>query len=390
MIDIKCFRSVEELKTISDDWDTLLAQSSNNTVSLSWDWITNWIKIYLGPDKLLCVAAYDDNKLVGLAPLWVKEIRQIGLFKLRILRFIGSEEICSDHLDFIISKKHLRNISSLIWNHLYGELRKFWDIWEYNNVSSDSIILHIFCQQAVTDYRCLRTEITGYTICPYINLPDSWDDYLASLSSNQRRALKVSTELIEKVGALELSVCTNRSTLHEYMRTHIQLHHKSWEDRGQSGSFKSDQFNAFHYSFAENRLLQNKLLLYSLNLDGIPIGSFYGFEHDQIMYYYLLGVDRSAVPKASIGRVVLGHCIRLAIDRKCREFDLLRGFEEYKYDWTKSERREWLVTFYNCSWPALLLLFRRYCSQYIKHAAQFVFGKHTEKVKQRMIIWRRN
>ncbi len=373
-MDIKYFRNLEELKVISDDWDALLAQSPNNTLSLTWDWIRNWINVYTDSDQLLCIAIYDKQKLVGLAPLWVKQVSYLGIIKLRILGFIGSEEICPDHLDFIIAEKYLNKIPKIFWEYIFGPLHKYWDIWEYHYVPSDSQILHQFCQMAGTDARCLKYEIEGYSICPYISLTESWDNYVSSLSGNQRRALKVSTDLIEQAGTVEWDVCTDISDLDRLMATHIRLHRLSWQDRGQSGSFNTEMFNTFHREFAENRVSRNELLLCSLNLDGNPIGSFYGFEYNKIMYYYLLGVDRAAVPKASIGRVVIGYCVKLSIERGCHELDLLRGFESYKYDWTKRERREWLVTFYNRSVPALLLLLRQYCRRFLKHAVKYMQG----------------
>ena len=378
-MDIKYIRSVEELSALSGEWDNLLAQSPNNTISLTWDWVRNWIDVYIDSDQLLCIAIYDKQKLVGLAPLWVKQTSYFGIIKLKVLSFIGSEEICPDHLDFIIAEKYINKIPKLFWEAVFGPLRKHWDIWEYHYVPSDSQILHQFCQIAGIEYNCMKYEIEGYSICPYIALPDNWNNYVSSLSGNQRRALKISTDLIENAGTVSWDICKDVSNLDNLLASHIRLHHKSWQDRGQSGSFNTKKFNVFHRKFAENRLSRNELLLCSLNLDGNPIGSFYGFEHNKIMYYYLLGVDREAVPKASIGRVVIGNCVRLSIERGCKELDLLRGFESYKYDWTKYERREWLVTFYNRSLFTLLLLMGLYLRRFMKHVIKYISGTGKKK-----------
>ena len=142
MLQVKCLTSVEEMKSISGQWDQLLSKSLNNSYPLSWSWLSCWMNIFLTDARPLCVAVFDDDKLVGLAPLWVKRVRQLGLGRLKVLRFLGSEEVCADHLDLIVSRKNSEAICAAIWEHLYGPLWKEWDIWEYNHVPADSAVLH--------------------------------------------------------------------------------------------------------------------------------------------------------------------------------------------------------------------------------------------------------
>lgn len=382
MLNVKCLTSVDELKAISGQWDQALGESLNNSYSLTWVWLSHWISVYLPDGRVLCLAVFDDDKLVGLAPFWVKRQRQLGLGNLKILRFIGSEEVCGDHLDMIVSRKNSEAICAAIWEQLYGPLRKEWDIWEYNYVPSDSPVLHSLYKLSDQDNRCLGMVITGYTICPYIALSDTWEAHLASLSSNSRGSLKASATLMSQTGTLELHVCTTADSIPAFMKTLIELHRKSWHERGRSGSFATERFRQFHRELAEDLLAQGNLFLCNLELDGTPVGSFYGFEHNRVMHGYLLGAERSAVPRASIGRVLLGRCIEAATKRGCREFDWLRGYEEYKYHWTDRERRELLVTFHNRSLGALIYILKQFVARYSKQVGKVVLGNKTPTIKR--------
>jgi len=382
LLHVKCLTSVEELNAISGQWDQLLGRSLNDSYSLTWAWLSHWMSVYLKDSRPLCLAVFDDDKLVGLAPFWVKRVRQLGLGNLKILRFIGSEEVCGDHLDLIVSRKNSKAICAAIWEHLYGPLRREWDIWEYNYVPADSKVLHALRELSDKDNRCLGMAITGYTICLCVALPESWEEYRVSLSRNSRGMLKVSTDLVTQAGTLEFRVCNSAESIPTFFKTHIDLNRKSWNERGQQGSFSTEHFRKFHHELAGELLAEGRLFLCVLELNGIPVGSSYGFEYNKVMHYYTLGVERAAVPKASIGRVLLGLCIKAAIERGCREFDMLRGYEDYKYSWTDRERRELLVTFYNRSSGTLIYIFNQFVNRFSKQIGKVVLGSKTETVKR--------
>ncbi len=382
MLHVKCLTSIEEMEAISGQWDLLLARSRNNSYSLSWVWLSHWMSVFLKDDQPLCLAVYDDDELVGLAPLWVKRMRQLGLVSLKVLRFLGSEEISSDHLDLIISRKNSEAICAAIWEHLYGPLRKEWDIWEYFYVSTDSVVLHSLRKLSDVDNRCLQMVISDYAVCPYIALPETWETYKKSLSRNSRRLLKTSTKLVSQAGTLEFRICDSADTISTFFGTHIELHRKSWNDRGLQGSFATERFRQFHRELAEDLLARGALLLCVLDLDGTPVSSFYGLEHNKVMHAYTLGAERAVVPKASVGRVNIGLCVEAAIERGCREFDMLRGWEDYKYSWTDRERRELLITFYNRSLSTLIYILNRFINRFSKQIGKAVLGNKTETVKR--------
>lgn len=382
MLRVECLKKVEDLNAISAQWEQLLGQSLTNSYSLSWPWLRHWLAVYLSKNTLLCLIVYDEDRIVGIAPLWVKKVRQAGIASLRILRFIGSEEVCGDHLDLIIHQKNFEAICRAIWEHLHGPLKKEWDIWEYDFVPSDSKVLHTLNELSERDVRCLGMSINGYTICPYATLPETWEQYQATIGTKQRGNLKTSTNLMMQAGQLEFKICESIADLPRFMASHIDLHNKSWHDRGQSGSFASRNFTEFHRRFSEELLQQGRLLLCNLELNGIPVGSFYGFEYKKVLHYYLLGVNREAVPKASIGRVLLAKSIEAAIQRGCREFDMLRGFEEYKYYWTDLERRELLITLSNRTVGALVYSLRQFTKRFLKNFAAVLFGSRMITLKR--------
>lgn len=381
MYETKCITKISELRDIAIEWDKLLEQSLHNSYSLSWNWISNWIDIFLEKNQLFCIAVYDQDTLVGVGPFWIEHKKQL-LHKTRVLQFLGSSEVCPDHLDLIINAKNSESICNAIWEHLFGALGKNWDILEYNHIPSDSRILQFFRKLSDQDRRCNRLVLNEYTVCPYVDLPETWEAYQKSLSSNQRRALKMSSTLLSNAGLVELTFCNTAEDLPAFFEAHIMLHRQSWNERGKTGSFGTEKFRKFHSNYAEAQLKRGSLFLCNLTLDGKPIGSFYGFIYNGVLLYYLIGTNRNAVPKASVGRVLIARCIEEAIKRKVKRFDFLRGFESYKYDWTDAEQRELLVTFYNRTYNSMYYILQTFISSYGRQLLNVIFKDNFRIVKR--------
>jgi hypothetical protein len=126
---------------------------------------------------------------------------------------------------------------------------------------------------------------------------------------------------------------------------------------------------------ARNFLEKGVLFLCSLTLDGEHIGSFYGFDFNKTLSYYLLGVKRNPAKRVKTGTALLGLCIEEAIGRGCGEFDFLRGDEEYKYRWTADNRRNPRFTFFQRK-PIPLAYFAHYTSmRLVKNTLKKILGK---------------
>jgi CelD/BcsL family acetyltransferase involved in cellulose biosynthesis len=56
------------------------------------------------------------------------------------------------------------------------------------------------------------------------------------------------------------------------------------------------------------------------------------------MYYYLAGLDPKYA-SYSVGNLIIKYLLEICIDKGLKEYDMLRGDEPYKYQWTRNYRR---------------------------------------------------
>lgn len=127
------------------------------------------------------------------------------------------------------------------------------------------------------------------------------------------------------------------NTLEAGMTALFDLHQKRWNARWLPGVLGSKRVQAFHRDVAHAFLANGWLRLHLLTVDGTIRAALYCFTWGRSTYYYLGGFAPE-LSKYSLGTLLTGKAIRMAIEEGCAEFDFLRGNEDYKYRWLPEVR----------------------------------------------------
>lgn len=169
--------------------------------------------------------------------------------------------------------------------------------------------------------------------CPHLELPASWDEYLASLSPNRRQVLRRRERVLRREHAVTLTDY-DASRLDEGWGHLVALHDKRW---GAGAVFNNPRMNRLHRAFAHELAVRGQLWLTTLDVDGVPVAAWYGFADRDTVYFYQSGRDPRWEDK-SVGVALMVAMIRRAIERGYRRFDFLRGDEAYKRQWTSTQQ----------------------------------------------------
>ena len=146
---------------------------------------------------------------------------------------------------------------------------------------------------------------------------DTWDDYLATRSSNFRQDLRRKERKLQRDHELSFRLTADRSRLDRDVDTFFSLHSDRWAT---GSSLLETSRIAFHREFAGVAFDRGWLRLWFLEIDGDPVAAWYGFRYDGIETYYQAG-RALAHTDGSLGVVLLAHTIREA---------LADGIEEYR------------------------------------------------------------
>nr|NIO67997.1 GNAT family N-acetyltransferase [Anaerolineae bacterium] len=165
-------------------------------------------------------------------------------------------------------------------------------------------------------------------VCPVIDLPATWDAYLASLDKKQRHEIRRKMRRIEREADVHWYIVDQGRDLAEEIEAFIELHQKSSADKD---DFMDEQMKDFFRAVAHVLQAPGWLQLAFIEVDGRKAASMLNFDYEDAILVYNSGYDPQHRAHLSPGIVLLAYCIQHAIALERAKFDFLRGDEPYKY-----------------------------------------------------------
>ena len=338
---LKKVHTTQEFRDLKDKWDPFLEQSSCPNLFLTWEWLYTWWEFYSNGYQLFILLALDqDGNLLGIAPFCLTRISPI---RLKVLRFLGTEEVCSDHLDFILKKGREEETLSLFFKYLEDNPEE-WDLLDLTDLREGSFGLPFI--QAWAEKNRFSFSLNPWTACPYALLPETWEGFLSMLSANSRKDIRRQLRLMQESGKVRYSLVKDKNEVIPMMDSLFQLHSKRWSTSGEKGVFQRERFNRFHKKIAELFFDKGWLSIPYLTNEKDIFAIYYNFQYQNKIYAYQSGID-PAWESFSPGTTALALTIQEAISQGFREFDFLRGEAQYKYKWTEKERQNLRVLVWN-------------------------------------------
>jgi CelD/BcsL family acetyltransferase involved in cellulose biosynthesis len=126
----------------------------------------------------------------------------------------------------------------------------------------------------------------------------------------------------------------------KHLRELFVLHNERAKRKGIKTTFAGEDLYTFHSRAIHYLLKEGKVILTVLRKANPALVSYYCFKHNEKYYYFQAGLSDEG-EKKSAGAVLFSLIIENAFKEGCKEFDFLRGSEEYKFYWTKNYRKDY-------------------------------------------------
>jgi CelD/BcsL family acetyltransferase involved in cellulose biosynthesis len=292
---------------IGAEWDALAERSGN--VFATREWTAAWCRHFAGGGQLLTYACRDvDGALVALLPLYLARRRPV-----RLLRFAGHGP--GDELGPICAPED-RAAAARALTHLLS-----------NGDERGSVLL---AERLRADFdwpEALGAATLQREANPAASLPGDWEAFLQGKSRNFREQTRRRSRKLAREHDVVYRLTTTPDELERDLDTLFRLHAERWRPSG-SQAFTPAR-RRFHRDWAAAALDRGWLRLWTLEVDGSPVASWYGFRYAGAESYYQSGRNPSW-DRAGVGFVLMCHALEAACDDRMREFRLLRGDEEYK------------------------------------------------------------
>jgi CelD/BcsL family acetyltransferase involved in cellulose biosynthesis len=371
--------NTSEFITLRDTWNDLLIRSSSNTVFLTWEWMYTWWSCF-GKGKELCIIiAEDEGSIVGIAPLHIIRERIFGLSTLRHIEFLGSTGIITEYQDFIILQGREQEIVNIFMDFLFSRTIE-WDAMNFVSMKQDGLNNKLILNYC--DNREIKYSVYNTNVSPYIELPPNFDEYMQSLSRNSRWRFKSLKKKLGNGRKVEIVETKDKTTVASDFSTIMHLHQIRWEDKGGDGSFAKHraQYLRFHSEVVQKFYDNGWLYLLQLKVDGVPVAGQYNFFYHNVVCYHSVGFDPEWA-EHNVGSVLQLNAIEDSIQKGAKEFDFLRGTEQYKYLWAKYEH----ISVDTVIWRSIKIERRVAVERKIRRTMKSLFPKSlAEKIYLRM------
>ncbi len=306
---------------LKPEWNELVHRSRSDTLFLTWEWQSTWWR-HLGEGRLLLLGfhAEDDGRLVGIAPLFFCD-QPDGVVA---IHQVGCRDV-SDYLDLIVEKGQEDAVYAAFLEYLEQEAPP-WDVMDLCNLPPQSLAPSSL--RDLAQARGYQTLVEVEDVCPIIELPETWDGYLGTLSKKQRHEVRRKLRKADTEADTRFVVVGPDHDLESAMQTFIDLHQKSTPEKDQ---FMDPTMQEFFFEVSQALQQQGWLQLTFVEMDGQRSASLLNFDYGDDILVYNSGYDPDQFSQLSPGIVVTARCIEHAIELGRKRFDFLRGDEVYKY-----------------------------------------------------------
>lgn len=313
----------------AQEWNDLLKDSVSDTPFLRHEYQRAWWEHRGGGEwqdaQLVLVSAREEGRLVGIAPLLIAENESKPA-----LLLIGSIEI-SDYLDLIVRMDdHSRFITGLLDFLASDEVgaglpRPYdWSAIDWYNLPDSSPTLAAL--KAESEKRGWAHLEEVYRPTPRIALNGDFEEYLSRVEKKQRHEIRRKLRRAEESGRGLRWFISDMADPEAEIDAFLEL----MEHDSNKAGFLREPMRAQMRAVIRAAHEHGWLWLAFLEADGQRIAAALNFDYGNKLWGYNAGVNREFMD-LSPGWVLLTYILQWSCENKRREFDFMRGDEDYKY-----------------------------------------------------------
>lgn len=334
------FEWITDWETIWSDafveqWNKWLNQSENGHAFFNPGIVKAWVEAYTPIEDikpLFCIATINDTTVFLPFVLWTRNWKNAY-----VKMFIPAGHGVFDYLTPLYIKGSDEITWEEYWKNLLENIHKNFKN-EYDIIELLSIKKEFAAPSWAIEDVCPISDISTFTTV---------DEFIASRKSSFRHTIKRRLKRFHELGTVEYIVIDDTEEALSYLPKLLDLHKQLWPNAYKAPSF--------HKNLMIHGIKNGTLHFSILLLNNEPVSYVLSFVHQGRYCHYMSAYD-SKYHKHSIGNLHILNCFEDCIQKKFHTYDLLRGDEAYKFDWTTGTEEVYGFTYTNAK---LSTLFKR-------------------------------
>jgi len=323
------------LDALAAEWDELLEHSAAHVFFLRHSWNRLWWRFLRPASCELFIITFRDehDRLVGLAPFYLRQRRTAGIPHLREILFLGTGVYAetSEYVDVIARRGFEETVGENLAAYLFQNSE--WDRLSLTEIPEASPMLSSLTHALGAD-----TVIESGKRSFFIDTTVDWERFTNGLGGSPRRTVTSRTRKFFAEHDCKLKRVEQPADLDAAMDALVRLHQARWESKGEPGSFALPNVGEFLREAARANLAERRTRLLTLEVDRQVAAARIEFVDNYIAHAFQAGFD-PAYASEGLGAIMNGLCIRECIeDDSVHAYDFMSGSGEYKESWTSGER----------------------------------------------------
>jgi CelD/BcsL family acetyltransferase involved in cellulose biosynthesis len=311
------------------DWARLFATDPEATPFASPEWARAWLKHWAGSARPWIAVIHDGGEPVGIAPLMLD---RRGPF--RVLVPLGRPH--GNYWDVVAAPDRREAAATALAAEAVRRANE-WDALVVDGLPSASPTIRALRESGLHTH---TRPPTGY---PGLELPPTFDDYLAAMPRQRRSNLRRHLRRLEEELSHRL-VSRPEELGHAVDRWH-DLRVAWWRTRGKdlNPEHGTPGFRAFMQDVVTLLVPVGLAEVVEFRIGDAVVGVQVNLVDAQRFYWWLGGYDPDQ-GHLGLGKIAVGLGIRSSIEAGRRDFDFMIGAEDYKYWFGATDRHcEWLM-----------------------------------------------
>jgi CelD/BcsL family acetyltransferase involved in cellulose biosynthesis len=314
-IHASCHRQWPTHAAFREGWNRLSHVCSHATTFSSRIWQQDGVAQSLRPGALRLITVSKGEEVLAVLPM---EFTPTGFLE-------STGHATSDYLDPLVDPP--REVEA--WAAIFALLEDLWDrelkAVTFHNIREDSPCREFLANAAAAHgLTCDQTIVNN---AARIKLPPTWDAYLESLESHERKELRRKIRKAEEQAQAHLHVMDGANWDESRLSKALDLVEAADATKGE---WFAMNVRPMILRIASTLAAEGRLRLLTLLLGETPAAALFEFPSPRGPLLYNSGYD-AAQRQWSPGAVMFGLALKEAIENKAQVFDLLRGKEDYKY-----------------------------------------------------------
>jgi len=328
----------DRLPALRKDWEALFLSRANEP-STSLEWTSAMVRHHVRPaDRCFLVCLRRGDALEAIVPLVARAEAVLGR---RVTLLTPLSEQYNTHSDLLLRANDVDTIRAFV-SALF-RLDVSWDCFRMARLLDGGPLATMLehCLAEAGHLHHVRDGLPAYNL----QLPESFDAYLAQRSAKFRNYLKRVERKLHAAGAVRVLELTDPQAFEPAYEALLQVERSSWKHAHGTAISAIARQTAFYRDFCREALASGRLHLQWLTLESRPVAYNLGYLRTG-SYHYLKTSYDSALGPFGPAAYLRARLIASLIGRGVARFDFPGEPYEWETQWTNSIRWRKVITLY--------------------------------------------